>query len=135
MDGRFGVVDKDAFAKLAGIQIVEAGPGRAVARMAIRPEHLNGLGLVHGGAVFTLADVAFAAACNPPGQPTVAINVSISFLKAATAGTLTATCTEDSFGGRIGAYTAHVTDESGQIVAVFHGLAYRRSTGAAATGG
>jgi acyl-CoA thioesterase len=127
------VVHRDAFAKLAGIELLEIRAGFARARMAIRPEHLNGLGLVHGGAIFTLADLTFAAACNSHGPPTVAVNVSISFLKAAKAGTLFAECTELTPPARLGSYAARVTDEAGETIATFQGLSYRKSTGSSAS--
>ena len=82
---------RDRFAAGAGIRLVECGPGRAVARMALRPGHLNGVDVAQGGAVFTLADFAFAVACNSHGPVALAIDVSVSFLAATRRGTLTAT--------------------------------------------
>jgi acyl-CoA thioesterase len=121
------MAENDQFAKLVGIEIIQAHAGNAMARMKILPHHLNGLGLVHGGAIFTLADLAFAAASNSHGYPAVAVNVNISFLRAATQGILTATATEVSSNGKLGTYSIHVTDEANNIVAVFHGLSYRKS--------
>ena len=117
---------RDKFAEVSGIELVEVSPGRSVTRMAIRPEHLNGVGLVHGGAIFTLADYAFAAACNSYGTISVAINVSISFMNAARAGTLTAVCEEVVKNPKLGTYRAIVTDQAGTIIASFEGLAYRK---------
>jgi len=117
---------RDKFAQFCGIELVEVGPGRAVTRMAVRPEHLNGVGLVHGGAIFTLADYAFAAACNTYGTVTVAINVSISFMNAARSGVLTAVCEDVVKNPKLGTYRATVTDQDGAVIATFDGLAYRK---------
>ncbi|MBP8259876.1 MAG: PaaI family thioesterase [Verrucomicrobia bacterium] len=117
---------RDQFARHAGIELIDAGPGCATARMALGPQHLNGLGTVHGGAIFTLADFTFAVAANSHGPASVAINVSISFLKAAKAGTLEAVAREIQVNPRLGHYTVEVRDESGQLIAVFNGMAYRK---------
>src|SRR5512137_2636165 len=77
----------DRFAERANIQLLAVSPGHARAKMTLHPHHLNGYGTVQGGAIFTLADLAFAAASNSHGTVAVAINVSISFMKAATTGT------------------------------------------------
>src|SRR5512136_2251633 len=89
--------DRDLFAKHAGIELVEVGKGTATTRMRVQEHHLNGVRSVQGGAIFTLADLAFAAACNSHGTVAVAINVSITFIKATGAGaTLTADAKEVS---------------------------------------
>jgi acyl-CoA thioesterase len=116
----------DALAAHLGMELVELAPGRAVARMDVRDEHLNLFGMAHGGIIFTLADFAFEAACNSHGTVAVALNVNIAYLKAAGTGTLTATAGEISCAGRIGTYDIPVTDESGERIASFHGLAYRK---------
>jgi len=126
MDSVRAVVEKDAFARHAGIEIVEMGNGRATVRMQIRPEHRNGLGMVHGGAIFTLADYAFAAACNSKGIVSVAVNANISYIKAASGGVLTAEAEEVPQEGRLGSCLVRVVDELGEVVAVFHGLSYRK---------
>lgn len=122
----YDFVAGDAFARFIGVELLEAGAGRAQARMAIAPHHLNGMGRVHGGAIFGLADLAFAAACNSHGPVAMAINVSINYVKGVTEGTLHAEAFPVSVTPRLGTYTVHVTDEAGDIVAVFQGLAYRR---------
>jgi acyl-CoA thioesterase len=94
--------------------------------MVLHPHHWNGVDLAHGGAIFTLADFAFAAASNSHGTIAVAINVSISFLKAASTGTLWADAREVSLNPKLGSYTVDVKDDAGQLVAVFQGLAYRK---------
>ena len=118
--------DKDQFAAYANIELVDAGPGKALVKMPIQPHHLNGLGTVHGGALFTLADFAFAVAANSHGNVSVAANASVTFMKAVTSGTLTAEAREISITARLGTYTVDIKDDKGQLVALFQGLAYRK---------
>ncbi len=117
---------RDLFAAKNGIEIVKIGPGRAEARMNVTGEHLNAVGTAHGGALFSLADFAFAMAANSGGQVTVAINVSISYFKAVSSGILTASAREVSGGGRIASYTVEIRDEADDLVALFQGMAYRK---------
>lgn len=117
---------RDRFAAHCGIELLEVGEGRAVARMPIGERHLNGADTVHGGAIFTLADLAFAAASNSYGTLAMAINVSISYVKAAVGGTLTAEAEEASCSRRLGSYTIRITDDDGDLVAIFQGMAYRK---------
>lgn len=117
---------KDLFAAYVGIELIEAGNGRAKARLSIGDRHRNGLGIVHGGAIFTLADLAFAAAVNSRGRAAVAIHCSISFLKAASGDALVAEAVEVSCGPKIAAYTIRVSDASGELIAIFEGMAYRK---------
>ena len=118
--------EKDQFARLAGIELASLAPGCATARMPLNPSHLNGVGSVQGGAIFTLADFAFAAAANSHGTVAVAINVSITFVKAVSKGTLTAEAREVALNPKLGSYTVHVFDDSRAVVAIFQGLAYRK---------
>jgi acyl-CoA thioesterase len=117
---------EDALARHLGIELVEVSPGRALARMPVRPDHYNSWKTVHGGAIFALADFAFAAAANSHGELAVALSASISFLRAATSGVLTAEGKEVSRSRRIGNYLITVTDEAGQNVALFQGTVYRK---------
>jgi len=116
----------DRLAEYLGIELVEVSMGGAVARMEVRDEHLNGINTVHGGAIFTLADFAFAVAANSHGRVTVAINVSISFMKAATSGKLTAIAREISLNPKIATYTVNICNDKGVLIAIFQGLAYRK---------
>ena len=117
--------EKDLFARHVGIELLEMSKGRAVGRLKIESRHLNGLGLTQGGAVFTLADLAFAAASNAEGPPAVAINATISNVKATTEGAvLTAVATELSRNAKLATYSVHVTDDAGDMVAVFQGMVY-----------
>ena len=117
----------DQFAARCGIELISVEPGRAQARMNLQPYHLNGLGTVMGGATCTLADFAFAAACNSYGTVAVAINVSVTFMKAATSGVLWAEAREISRNAKLGSYTVEVKDDQGDLVALFQGLAYRKA--------
>jgi acyl-CoA thioesterase len=116
----------DQFAAHSNIELLTAGPGRATAKMTLQPLHLNGLGTVQGGAIFTLADFTFAVACNSHGTMAVALDVSIVFMKAATAGTLRAEAREVSKNFKIGLYTVDIKDDQGELVAQFQGVAYRK---------
>ena len=75
-------IERDAFARHLGIEIIEVSAGTAKARMDINDHHLNSAGTVHGGAIFSLADVTFSVASNSHGTIAMAINVSISYFKA-----------------------------------------------------
>jgi acyl-CoA thioesterase len=118
---------RDRFAAGAAIRLEEVGEGRARARMEAGDDHLNGVDIVQGGAIFTLADFTFAAACNSSGAVAVAVNVSISFVKAAHPGTLTAVAEEVSRSKRLSTCTVKVTDATGDLVALFTGTAFRTS--------
>jgi acyl-CoA thioesterase len=118
---------RDQYARHAGIELVSVAPGQAVARMPVQPHHLNAIGGVQGGAIFTLADFAFAAASNSRGNVAVAINVSITFMKTVSTGVLQAEARELAHNPKLGSYTVNITDEHQTLVAVFQGLAYRKS--------
>ena len=117
----------DLFARHTGIELVDAGPGWAKASMKIEPIHFNGAGTVHGGAIFTLADFAFAVASNSHGTLAMGINTSISFVKAATSGTLHAEAVEQALNPRLASYSVRITDDHGAVIAVFQGMAYRKN--------
>jgi acyl-CoA thioesterase len=121
-------LEKDAFARLLGIELTEIKPGYACATLKVTPDLLNGEGLTHGGTIFGLADLVFAAASNSHGTLALALNVNISFLKATRAGAvLTAVAREESLTRKTGLYRLEVRDEKGELVALAEGLAYRRS--------
>jgi acyl-CoA thioesterase len=118
---------RDRFAALAGVEIVEAGKGYCRARLVIDDRHLNAANVVQGGAIFTLADLAFAVASNSHGQIALAINASISFLRARSAGVLHATATEITAPKRIGAYDVLIHDDHDELIARFSGMVYRKN--------
>ena len=111
-----------------GIEIEEAREGYARIRMALRPDMLNGHGIAHGGMIFSLADTAFAYACNSRNLRTVAAQASIVFLDAAREGeVLVAEAEEQALVGRSGVYNVSVRTEGGRAIAEFQG--FSRSIG------
>lgn len=116
----------DRFAAHNDMELVEMSAGRAVARLVLQPHHYNGVGTAHGGAIFALGDLAFAAASNSYGAVAVGISVSIQYVKAARGGTLTATARETSLGGRLATYAVDITDDAGDLIAIFQGMVYRK---------
>src|SRR5690349_7590427 len=116
----------DRYAARAGIRLVAVRPGYARAVMRLSPEHLNGVGIAQGGALFTLADLAFAAAANSHGEVAVALDVSITFLRGLARGTLTAEAREVSRSRRVSVCEVTVTGRGGVVVALFRGTAYRK---------
>lgn len=118
--------ENDKFARHSGIELLEISEGRAKAVMKIEKHHLNAVGSVHGGAIFTLADFVFAVASNSHGTVSVAINVSISYLKAANKGSLFAEAIEITGNPKLASYTVNVTDEQENLIAIFQGMVYRK---------
>lgn len=105
------------------LKLVDAGEGWARCSMVVRGDMLNGLHTAHGGMIFSLADTAFAWACNSRNVATFAQHASISFLSPAQPGeTLNAEAREDGAAGRSGVYTVCVTGGDGRVIAVFQGL-------------
>ncbi len=115
---------KDQFASHCGIELEKVSEGYAAAKMNINDFHLNGAGIVHGGAIFTLADFAFAAASNSYGKLALAINASVSFFRALSSGVLIAEAKEVSRSKRLATYEVRVVNESGDIIALFYGTVY-----------
>jgi len=117
---------KDAASQLLGIRFLAIGPGRAQLEMTVRPEMVNGHLLCHGGLIFTLADSAFAYACNSYNKNTVASACHIDFLAPARIGdTLVAEALEQSLAGRTGVYDVTVKNQSGKTIALFRGKSHR----------
>ena len=105
-----------------GMELLACEPGRAVMRMTVRALHLNGHQICHGGFIFTLADSTFAFACNSRNHNTVAAGCSIEFLRPAHEGdVLTCEGVEQVQSGRHGVYDMRVSDQHGQVVALFRG--------------
>ncbi|MDK2973292.1 MAG: acyl-CoA thioesterase [Candidatus Sumerlaeota bacterium] len=120
--------EHDRFAAHAGIELVEGADGRAIVRMAIREEHLNSVDTVHGGAIFTLADFAFAVASNSHGRVAMGISTTIQYVRAVpgTGAVLRAIAEETSISHRIATYTVRVVDDADNLVALFIGTVYRK---------
>jgi acyl-CoA thioesterase len=129
MGAREFIAEKDRFARHLGIEILLEGPGYAKVRMPVKEEHLNGLDIVHGGATFALADLAFAVASNSHGKVAVAINANVSYMAAAKKGaTLYAEAREKSRNHKLATYEVEVSDDNGELVAVFNGMVYRKKS-------
>jgi acyl-CoA thioesterase len=104
------------------LELVACEPGRAVMRMKVRAPMLNGHQICHGGLIFTLADSTFAFACNSHNKVTVAAGCSIEFLKPARLDdVLTCEGVEQVLQGRHGIYDMKVTNQRGEVIAVFRG--------------
>lgn len=117
-------LSRDRFAAANAIELIEARPGYARTRLAVGERHRNCLDLVHGGALFTLSATAFFAAVNSWGQTAVGINMTLSCLQPARGGTLEAEATEVSRSRRLSTCSVRITDEQGQLIALFQGTAY-----------
>ncbi len=116
----------DYFAEALGMQVLEAKDGYAKVSVKIKKIHTNALGFTHGGAIFSLADYAFAQACNFGDNVAVAVQVSINFLKPSVEDdTLTAEATRVSDGKTMGLYQVTVRKED-KTVALFTGLAFKK---------
>lgn len=116
--------ERDKFGLYNGMEVVSVVNGRAKTRMEVKPHHKNGIGTVHGGAIFTLADLAFAAASNSGEDTVTSISATMAFNKAATEGVLSAEAWEVSRSTKLVTYEARVTNSAGEIIAVFQGLGY-----------
>jgi acyl-CoA thioesterase len=104
------------------MELVSCEPGRAVMRMTVREAMLNGHAICHGGLIFTLADSTFAFACNSRNKVTVASGCSIEFLRPGRLGdVLTCEGVERALQGRHGIYDMTVSNQDGELVAMFRG--------------
>jgi acyl-CoA thioesterase len=121
------LVEKDEFAKHCGITLIHVAKGEATARMEIRPYHLNGVGIVQGGALFTLADLALAAASNAYDVVAVGLTSAITYFKAESAGVLFAKATELSLRRTVATYQVKITNEQDELIAAFQGTVYRKN--------
>ena len=108
------------------MELLEVSPGRAAAKMPVRNFHLNSFGMVHGAAIFALADYVFSAAANAHGTLAVALHVDISYVRPGGKGVLTAEAVETNLGRTTGNYNVTVRNEEGKTVALFQGLVYRK---------
>lgn len=126
MENILEAMKRDMYARFIGIEIVEAGDGTALGKLQAGDNHVNGLGIVHGGVIFSLADTTFAAASNSREGTAVAANVSIAFCKAAQKGLLTAKAREISLNRKLATYVVEVFDTEENLVALFQGTVYRK---------
>ncbi len=117
--------ERDKLGQFLGVELLEVAPGYARCKLEIREHHLNGVRMVHGGTIFSLADIAFAAAVNTHGTVTVAINVSINFIRGAgEKDTLYAEAREIDRNSKLSNCEITVANQDGVLIATFTGLAY-----------
>lgn len=119
---------EDWFSQWLGIERLGEDEGTAKLKLTIRKDMLNGFGIAHGGITYSLADSAFAFACNSHGRKSVSVETSISHLKPLKEGdVITATAVQESLSNKISVYRIEITNEAGEKVALFKGTAYRTS--------
>lgn len=119
---------KDSFAATNGIELIEVRKGYARAKMVVEDRHLNAGGIVQGGALFTLADLCFAAAVNSYGTLTVSLQSNIYFFRSETKGaTLYAESRELDLHNKVCTYQIDITNEDGQLIASFTANGFRKS--------
>jgi acyl-CoA thioesterase len=122
------VFSKDLFSQWLRISVLEVKPGYSKIQMTIRPEMINGLGIVHGGIAFSMADSCFAFACNNRNNLSVALDTSINFLKPVHVGDiLIAESTELHNGKTTGLYHITIRNQNDHVVAMFKGTCFRTS--------
>ena len=120
------VMRNDLFSQWLGIEILEIKEGYSKIKMTVRPEMMNGLGIVHGGIAFSLADSCFAFACNNRNILSVALDTSINFIKPVHPGdTLTAEAKELHNGKSTGLYHITISNQNSHAVALFKGTCFR----------
>jgi acyl-CoA thioesterase len=123
---RAAMYERDYAGQSLGIEIAEIAPGSAAATMTVRRDMLNGFAMCHGGLIVTLADTAFAYACNSYDEMTLAAGLDAEFLKGARLGdALRAEAREQSQAGRLGVYDVSVRNQHGELVALLRGRSYR----------
>ena len=120
------MMQNDFFSQWLGIEVLEVREGYSKIKMPVRKEMLNGFGIVHGGLAFSLADSAFAFACNTRNNTSVALDVTITFTKQVNVGDeLTAEANEVHNGRSIGVYIISITNQKNEQVAFFKGTCFR----------
>lgn len=120
------MMENDFFSQWLGIEVLEIKEGYSKIKMTVRKEMVNGFGIVHGGIPFSLADSAFAFACNNRNNLSVALDTSINFIKAVhVEDELTAEAIEIHNGRSTGLYHITIINQTGQVVAQFKGLCFR----------
>lgn len=122
------MMEQDLFSQWLGIDITDIGDGRCSCRMMVRSDMVNGFGVAHGGIAFSLADSAFAFACNSRGDVTVSIENSVTYPAPVHPGDiLTAVAREEAASNRLGYYAVEVRNQRDETVALFRGTAFRTS--------
>ena len=120
------MMDNDAFSQWLGIEIIEVQRSRAVIKMQVRSDMVNGFGICHGGVTFAFADSAFAFASNTHGNIAVSIENSISYpAPVHIDDELIATATQKSDGKTLAVYDVEICNQNKQVVALFRGMVYK----------
>ena len=120
------MMEHDLFSQWLGIEVLEIKEGYSKIKMTVRKEMINGFGIVHGGIAFSLADSAFAFACNNRNILSVALDTSVNFIKPVNTGDVLTAETKELHNGRsTGLYHIDITNQNGHLVAQFKGLCYR----------
>lgn len=120
------LLENDLFSKWLGIEVIALEKGYSKIKMTVRSEMINGFGIVHGGIAFSLADSAFAFACNNRNNLSVALDTSINFMKPVHPGDiLTAEAKEMHNGKSTGLYQVSVFNQNDHLVALFKGTCFR----------
>jgi acyl-CoA thioesterase len=120
------MMENDFFSQWMGVEVLDVKEGYSKIKMTIRKEMVNGFGIVHGGIPFSLADSAFAFACNNRNNLSVALDVTISFMKAVNINdVLTAEAKEIHSGRSTGVYLIDITNQKNEQVALFKGTCFR----------
>lgn len=120
------MMQDDLFSQWLGIEVLEIKEGYSKLKMTLRAEMVNGFGMIHGGIAFSLADSAFAFACNNRNNLSVALDASITFTKATQPGdVLTAEAKELHNGRSTGLYLITITNQNGEQIALFKGTCFR----------
>lgn len=120
------MMEKDAFSRWLGAEVIHAGPGCCTLKATITPEMVNGFEVCHGGVTFSIADSALAFASNSRGVKSVSIETSISHTRAVRAGDIiTATATEQHLSDKLATYHVTLTNQLRETVALFKGTVYR----------
>lgn len=121
------LLSADRFAAEAGVELLEISPGYAKARMEVTEKHLNAGGVCQGGALFTLADLTFAAVANSREKLTLSLNANITFLRAVSKGYVYAEATEVYNHFRVPFVEIRLVDEQQQLIAVMTSSGYRKN--------
>jgi acyl-CoA thioesterase len=122
------MLEKDQFSRWLGLEVEDYGLGYCRLHFQVNEIMMNGFSVIHGGILFSAADSAFAFACNSHGRLSVAMECSISFTRPANVGDrLTVEAKEIYLGHKVGVYDIRITNQAGELVAIFKGTSYRTS--------
>ncbi len=123
-----GMLARDEFSRWLGLEVMHVRPAYCMCRMTVREDMVNGFGVAHGGIVFSLADSAFAFACNTQGRIAMSIENAISYPAAVRVGDeLTAEAVEETATNRLGFYRVRVTNQENALVGLFRGTSFKTS--------